>query len=443
MPPSPVPEMRAESSPTESSRPERAVGFRAPRTWASLVGSIRIGQAVITVVLLAVGAWRAAADGVPLPWVLALSLVFLGWYGGGLLLSERTSDRRLATWWLLGLTLIWLGAVVVSPEFVWLAFPLWLLAGFVMRLRWALLLSAAVLVVVVTAPLLHTGTTTYANVIGPLVGGVFALGISRGYLELVRDGRERRRLIASLVATQEEMAALQDELARTQRESGASEERTRVSRDIHDTVAQSLSSIGMLTRSALEADDPAQRTRALEQIGALAAEGMADARRIVNALMPAELESTALGDALARMLERLTEETGIEATLHADDDLPSLGIDAEVALLRTAQSALANVRSHASATRVVVTLADAGDAVRLDIVDDGIGFDARQWDRQRDAQGGVGSAGGGYGLRSMRARLRELGGGLDVESAPGDGTALSAHIPLGGTAQGRRNGGEG
>ena len=87
----------------------------------------------------------------------------------------------------------------------------------------------------------------------------------------------------------------------------------------------------------------------------------------------------------------------------------------------------------------MVTLADAGDTVRLDIVDDGRGFDARHW----DAQGGVGSRGGGYGLRSMRARLRELGGGLDVESAPGDSTALSAHIPLGGTAQARRPGGEG
>ncbi len=408
-------------------------------TWASLIGSIRIGQAVITVVLLVIGAVRASADGIPLPWVLALSLVFLGWYGGGLLLGERTADRRLATWWLLGLTLIWLGTVAVSPEFVWLAFPLWLLAGFVMRLRWALLLSVVILAVVVAAPLLHTGATSYANVIGPLVGGVFALGISRGYLELVRDGRERRRLIASLVATQEEMAALQDELARTQRESGASAERTRVSRDIHDTVAQSVSSIGMLARSALEADDAAQSTRALRQIGTLAAEGLADARRIVNALMPAELESSALGDALARMLERLAEETGIAATLHVDDDLPALGLDAEVALLRTVQSALANVRSHAAASRVVVTLADAGDAVRLDIVDDGIGFDATRW----EAQGGAGSRGGGYGLRSMRARLRELGGGLDVESVQGDGAALSAHVPLGGPSPARDAGGEG
>ena len=392
------------------------------RSWGRLVTSLRIGQAVITVVLTVVGVVRSLADGVPVPWLLATALAFLGWYGGGLLLSSRTDDRALAAGWLLGLTAIWLGAVALSPEFVWLAFSLWLLAGFLLRLRWAVLLSVLILAVVLVAPLLHTGTTTSANVIGPLVGGIFALGISRGYLELVRDGRERRRLIASLVATQQEMAALQDELARTQRESGAAAERTRVSRDIHDTVAQSLSSIVLLARSAAEHEDG--RERALGQIGALAAEGLADARRIVDDLMPAELDGSALSDALARMLERLTAETGIAATFHADEDLPALGLDAEVALLRTAQSALANVRSHAGATRVVVTLADAGDAVRLDVVDDGRGFDPSRLDSA--------GPGGGYGLRAMRARLRELGGGLDVESAPGDGTALSAHLPLGG-----------
>ncbi|WP_082803036.1 sensor histidine kinase, partial [Microbacterium sp. CH1] len=357
------------------------------RSWGRLVTSLRVGQAVITVVLTVVGVVRSLADGVPVPWLLATALAFLGWYGGGLLLSSRTDDRALAAGWLLGLTAIWLGAVALSPEFVWLAFSLWLLAGFLLRLRWAVQLSILILAVVIVAPLLHTGTTTYANVIGPLVGGIFALGISRGYLELVRDGRERRRLIASLVATQQEMAALQDELARTQRESGAAAERTRVSRDIHDTVAQSLSSIVLLARSAAEQEDG--RDRALGQIGALAAEGLADARRIVDDLMPAELDGSALSDALARMLERLTAETGIVATFHADEDLPALGLDAEVALLRTAQSALANVRSHAAATRVVVTLADAGDAVRLDVVDDGRGFDPSRLD--------AAGPGGGYG----------------------------------------------
>ncbi|MDN5559306.1 MAG: sensor histidine kinase, partial [Ruaniaceae bacterium] len=96
--------------------------------------------------------------------------------------------------------------------------------------------------------------------------------------------------------------------------------------------------------------------------------------------------------------------------------------EVEVALLRTAQSALANVRLHAQATRVVVSLIDADDSVRLDIIDDGVGFDLNAWERSARTSS--------YGLRFMRARLRELGGGLDVESTPGEGTAISVHLPI-------------
>ncbi|WP_292688062.1 sensor histidine kinase [Microbacterium sp. SCN 70-27] len=387
--------------------------------------AIRLGQSIITVVLVVIAAIRAVADGTPVPWALALSLIFAGWYFGGLILAGRTRDPVLAIWWLAGLALIWVGTVAVSAEFVWLAFPLWLLAGFILTLRWAIPFSVIILIVVIAAPLLHAGSTTYANVIGPLVGGVFAFGIARGYLELVRDGRERKRLIASLVTAQEETAQLQDELARTQRESGAGIERVRVSRDIHDTVAQALSSIGILARSA-QTTSPDQVGITLGQIDQLARDGLVDARRIVNAMTPAELEGSALGDALRRMLSRLQNETGIRTDLHIDDGLPAVSMGAEVALLRTAQSALANIRAHADATRVVVTLADAGDSIRLDIVDDGAGFDATGWNARSSAR----SDGSGYGLRAMRSRLRELGGDLDVESAPGDGAALSASLPI-------------
>ncbi|MCC2033737.1 sensor histidine kinase [Microbacterium allomyrinae] len=410
---------------------------------------MRTGQTLITAVLLAVGATRAVVDGTSAAWVVAASVVFAGWYGAGLLLFGRAAHSGGQTgtavdpavpappaWWIIGLAAIWVGAVVVSAEFVWLAFPLWLFAGYALRLRWAVAYSAAVFAIVVAAPVLHNGALTYADVIGPLVGGVFALGISRGFLQLVRDARERQRLVESLVETQHEMAGLQDELARTQRESGAMAERTRLSRDIHDTVAQSLTSIGMLARSAQEA----ARTDAvgpisargrkvasmpLAQIERLSHEALADVRRIVAALAPAELETGALAGALARMLERLADETGIATELHVDETLPALPTATEVALLRTAQSALANVRAHAAARRVVVNLVDAEEAVRLDIVDDGAGFDAAAWDAARDITDG------GYGLRAMRDRLRELGGGLEVESAPGDGTALSAHVPFG------------
>jgi len=85
------------------------------------------------------------------------------------------------------------------------------------------------------------------------------------------------------------------------------------------------------------------------------------------------------------------------------------------------------VRRHAHATRVVMSLIDDGELVRLDVIDDGDGFDATEvGEAERSGEVGASS----HGLRVMRARLRELGGGLDVESAPGEGTAISAHLPV-------------
>lgn len=397
----------------------------ATRTVSATIRSMQVGQHVITGVLLLVGAVRALTDGAPLVLVLVVSLLFAGWYVGGIVLAGRTDDRMLASWWLIGLALIWAAAVVASVEFIWLAFSLWLLAGYLLRWRWAVLFSALVFVAVVGAPFAHLGTTTYASLIGPLVGGIFALGISRGYVQLVHDARERQRLVASLVQAQNEMADLHEELARVGHEAGASHERTRLSRDLHDTIAQDLASISLLARGALEHEADAARRRTLQQIETLSAEGLDDARRIVAALAPAELEESALAGALRRMLDRLAEESGLATELYVDDELPILPTTVEVALLRTAQSALANVRLHAGAHRVVVSLTDADESVRLDFVDDGAGFDASGWD---DHAGPTPL--GGYGLHSMRARLRELGGGLDVESNVGDGTALSAHVPI-------------
>lgn len=402
---------------------------RTPRALSATIRSMQLGLHIITAALIVVAATRAVIDGVPLAAVLISSFAFAGWYVGGIVLAGRVQSRHIAGWWLAGLAVIWVGAVAASAEFVWLAFSLWLLAGYVLRWRWAVVFSIAIFAAVTAAPILQQGSTSYANVIGPLLGGAFALSIARGYVELVNDVRERQRLVASLVQAQSEMAALQEELAQTQRLAGAKAERTRISRDIHDTIAQGLSSISLLANAALDNGQSERMPRTLAQIDAIARENLVDVRRIVAALAPSELEEVALTGALRRMLERLTEETGIATELRVDDNVPALPTTVEVALLRTAQSALANVRQHAEASRVVVNLADAGDSVRLDIVDDGRGFDARAWDAGTGA-----SASGGYGLHSMRARLRELGGGLDVESAPGEGAALSAHVPLAHTA---------
>lgn len=388
------------------------------------VRAMEIGQHLIAVLLTVIGGIRAIGDGTSLPAVIISGLAILGWHAVGTILPSRALPQRLAVGWLIGFAVIWGTAVAVSAEFVWLAFLLWLLAGHLLPLRWGLVFSALVLAVVVVAPILHQNTTTYANVFGPLIGGIFAFGISRGYLQLLRDAAERELLVASLTRAQQEMAELQDELALAQRQSGAITERTRISRDIHDTVAQSLSSIRLLSHAEASRTDDPSAIRTLNQVETLASDSLADVRRIVAALVPAELENGALPAALQRMLDRSHAETGVQTDLRVDDSLPLLPTEVEVALLRTAQSALANVRLHARASRVVMSLIDADDSVRLDIIDDGNGFDVAAWEQT------AGSETSSYGLRFMRARLRELGGGLDIESSPGAGTAISAHLPI-------------
>lgn len=390
---------------------------------STTVRAMQYGQHAITGVLVIVGAVRAIVDGAEPILVGSVGICFIGWYVIGSYALPRVDSQRLSVGWLVGLAALWLGLSAVSAEFIWLAFPLWLLAGHLMTLRPAILFSVAVFAVVVLAPLLHTATLSYAVVIGPLVGGVFALGMSRGYLQLLTDARERQQLIASLLQAQDDMAALQEELGQSQRESGAIAERTRLSRDIHDTIAQGLSAVVLITRAGTgKAFEDA--TTALTQIETIALDNLVDVRRIVKALSPAELQQGALASALRRMMDRLTAETGMGTEFHADDSATSLPATVEIALLRTAQSALSNVRLHADAHHVVMTLDESEDTARLDIVDDGRGFNIDTW---RDAAAPTAS---GYGLHSMRSRLRELGGGLHIESSEGDGTALSAHVPL-------------
>lgn len=393
-----------------------------PAVAGTTVRAMTIGQHLMAVVLTAIGVIRAIGDGVGMPAAIISGVAILGWHTAGTILPSKTHSRSLAAWWLLGFAAIWIAAVAVSAEFVWLAFLLWLLAGHLLSLRWGLLLSGFVLAVVIVAPILHHGTTSYANIFGPLIGGIFAFGISRGYLQLLRDAAERERLVTSLTRAQAETAELQDELALAQRHSGAIAERTRISRDIHDTIAQALSSIRLLAHAGAGRTEDPDAARTLEQVETLAGDSLADVRRIVAALAPAELEDDALASALQRMLDRIRDETGLQGELHVDDSMPILPTEVEVALLRTAQSALANVRLHARASRVVMSLIDTDDTVRLDILDDGTGFDQPAWEQDADA-------GSSYGLRFMRARLRELGGGLDIEH-PGEGTALSIHLPI-------------
>ena len=373
---------------------------------------LRVGQAVLFVGLLGLAALLAVARGAGWP-VVALAGAVLAAYGVGLRQYGRLGPAGRAAWiGSLFAGTVWL--TFLAPEFLWLAFPLWLLAAFALPLHAALVLTAVSLAVIVTV-LALTGADSAGGVLGPLIGALVSIGVARGVLLFEHEASEHRRLVA-------EVLRAQDEAARLQREAGVLAERTRLAHDIHDTLAQGFSSVVLLARAAAREPD-ADRVRGIVgQIEATASGNLAEARRVVYALAPEDPGAGGLAAPLRRLTAEVADAVGAAWSVRVDPDLPRLATTTEVALLRAAQGTLANVRRHAQAGRVAVELARAADQVRLDVVDDGVGFDPGSLAAPTIA--------GGYGLRALRERLVELGGGLEVESEPGGGTAVSVHLPL-------------
>ena len=224
---------------------------------------------------------------------------------------------------------------------------------------------------------------------------------------------------AKLEASMRENVGLHEQLLAGAREAGVLDERQRMAREIHDTLAQGL--VGIITQleaAARGGRDSQRRTGvALE----LARDSLAEARRSVQALAPAELDQVRLPDALATVTSKWSAISGVAATTNTTGTPISLRPEIEVALLRTAQEALANVTKHASADTVALTLSYMDDVVSLDVRDDGSGF----------APDACPSApGGGFGLTAMRQRVEGLSGSLAVESEAGGGTTIAASIPV-------------
>ena len=263
-----------------------------------------------------------------------------------------------------------------------------------------------------------------------------------------------------LEATLSENAGLQQQLLTQAREAGVLDERQRMAREIHDTLAQGLTGIITQLQAAEQAaDDQAGWRRHFDAATRLARESLSEARRSVEALRPESLELARLSEALGEVAGRWSSLHGIPVQVTTTGTARPMAPEAEFALLRTAQEALANVARHARATRVGVTLSYMEHQVALDVRDDGQGFDLKRLCAQAagsnnantnghtNTNGHVnglvglsvgdglrrhpaGSSDGGFGLVAMRQRIESLAGTLQVESEPGFGTGISACLPL-------------
>jgi signal transduction histidine kinase len=234
---------------------------------------------------------------------------------------------------------------------------------------------------------------------------------------LTELGEVNRRLEATIA----ENDALQRRLLAQAREAGTLDERRRMAREIHDTLAQGLTGIVTQLQAAEQAAartpvDPTGWRRHVAAATRLARDSLTEARRSVDALRPEPLEGCRLSEALSSVGERWSALNGIPAQVTTTGTARPIDPEAEFALLRAAQEALANVARHAHATRVGLTISYMENEVALDVRDDGVGFDPA-------------APGHGFGLVAMRQRIAGLSGTLQVESEPGGGTAVSACVP--------------
>ena len=227
--------------------------------------------------------------------------------------------------------------------------------------------------------------------------------------------------IASQIGIAVERARLAEESTRLAR----AEERARLAREIHDTLAQGLTAIGLDIGGALRhLDERPERARErLERALATARESLEEARRSVLELRAAPPAGRPLAEALAALGRTFTSETGVQVHVQAEE-VAALPIRVEAELYRIAQEALANVRRHAQATAVEISLRTTARHVLLSIRDDGVGLTPGS-----SAQ--ASPPDGHHGIVGMRERARLLGGRLRVASRSGRGTTVTAQIPLG------------
>ena len=233
--------------------------------------------------------------------------------------------------------------------------------------------------------------------------------------ELTDDELRLLGTIADQVGIAIERARLAENATRLAR----AEERARIAREIHDTLAQGLTAIALHIEGAMNRLEsrPDQARERLERALAMARENLEEARRsVLDLRTTTPLAGKPLSEALAALARSFTSDTGIRVEVDVDPRV-QLPLRVEAELYRIAQEALNNVRKHAHARGVEVALRRGRSTVRLSIRDDGVGFDPRR--RRPDSHGIIG----------MRERARLIGGRIVIRSRRGVGTHVQALVP--------------
>ena len=375
------------------------------------------GFVVLAVALVAAtpwaspGGWRGAAA-VAIVAVVAVVFSFMWVYRP----IWQHGVRTLA-WHGLFLVVAYAALVALSPAFVVLQVLIYPQVVFSLALRWAIAGGFAIGAISALVVLAGAGGDIQAalpGMAGALLTAGMVVALAMWIRETIAQSLERRSLIDQLTAARRELAA-------AERAAGVADERTRLAREIHDTLAQGFASVvtHLEAADASLAGDAERARRHVTAAEEVARASLAETRTLVWALRPEAIATAGLAAAIARVAAAAGVGPGSTATEVAVSGEPrQLHVDVEVTLLRAAQEAIANARRHAAASHITVTLTYYPDEVSLDVTDDGRGFDPSEALKS-----------GGLGLIGMRERAEALGGSLAIESTPGEGTAVAVTLP--------------
>jgi signal transduction histidine kinase len=226
---------------------------------------------------------------------------------------------------------------------------------------------------------------------------------------IIKQSTDRQRLI-------DELTRSRANLMKVEREAGRLNERQRLARDIHDSLAQHFTSIIMHLSASKHSNLESVHTQ-IQQAEDTAREGLNEIRRIVRDMQPEQIEKASLVEAVEELAARWSAENSVLVKMAVTGTPRSLNSSAETALLRISQEAMHNINKHAQAKNVNITFSFMEDIFVMDIADDGLGFDPSK-------------TSDGFGLKTMQDRAEELSGTLTIESERGTGTAIAVSIPI-------------
>jgi PAS domain S-box-containing protein len=261
---------------------------------------------------------------------------------------------------------------------------------------------------------------------------MFVAGRVAGFIgirfTLKRDFRQEEIELTRALAHQATLAIQLTRLSVQSRQSAVTAERNRMARDIHDTLAQGFTGVIIQLEAAGEAMSQSRTeivSDHLNQAGDLARESLREARRSVQALRPQALDEKQLSEALKDLVKKMTSGTTVKAEFTSQGEQQKIPPEWETELLRIGQEVLTNVLRHARASQFNVMLVFDSREIRLNLRDDGCGFDPK---RRHE----------GFGLQGMRERAEGMGGQFSIESANGKGTMISIILPLAGAQEGEK-----